>query len=78
MIGKTVYFAERKQAENKDWHNTCYLTYYKKKREEESKAMYCSASVKPTNDDGMKVCPDCESKVPKDTKFCSSCGYKFD
>jgi len=29
------------------------------------------------NDESMKVCPQCNNKVSKDSEFCFICGYKF-
>ena len=81
LCGKTVYFAERKQADGKDWHNICFNKYYKAKREEESHTLYgkYGTAKKPAgNTNATKKCPDCDAEVEAGTRFCTSCGYKFE
>ncbi|EDR28319.1 hypothetical protein EDI_013030 [Entamoeba dispar SAW760] len=82
LCGKTVYFAERKQADGKDWHNICFNKYYKQKREEESLTLYGKYSDSKKSVVGQpgktKKCPDCEAEVEEGTRFCTSCGYKFE
>ena len=82
LCGKTVYFAERKQSEGKDWHNICFNKYYKEKREKESSTLYGNygSNTKRASSSSAKTkkCPDCDAEVENGTRFCSSCGYKFE
>lgn len=44
------------------------------KKEEEIEAL--QLEMKEISD--TKICPECNKEVNNDTKFCSSCGYKFE
>ena len=76
-----MYFAERKHAEGKDWHNVCFNRWYKKKREEESRGLFGFPPAAESAGDAKeatKRCPDCDCEVAAAVRFCTSCGYKFE